>query len=71
DEELFKDCLVPTFKQSPIHVMVWGCIIGGEKGPLIALDYPGGRGGGMNSARYQEQVLDGAFLDFYCRMVQK
>jgi hypothetical protein len=28
----------------------------GQKGPLIVLEYPGGRGGGMNSKWYQEQV---------------
>jgi hypothetical protein len=37
----------------------------GRKGPLVVLEYPGGQGGGMNSARYQEQVLEGALKDFY------
>ncbi|KAL5480898.1 hypothetical protein ACEPAI_9839 [Sanghuangporus weigelae] len=37
--------------------MVWACIAYNFKGPLIILDYPGGRGGGMTAARYQEQVL--------------
>lgn len=64
-EELFEGCLVPTFKQSTVRVMVWGCIMGGRKGPLVVLEYPGGKGGGMNSARYQEQVLDGVLKDFY------
>ena len=52
DEEFDKDCLVPTFKQSSVHVMVWGCIMKGWKGPLVVLEYPGGKGGGMNTARY-------------------
>ena len=54
DEEYDKDCLVPTFKQSAVCVMVWGCIMKGQKGPLIVLEYLGGKGGGMNSACYQE-----------------
>ena len=41
-----------TFKQSSIRVMVWGCIMNGQKGPLVVLEYPGGKGGGMNSSRY-------------------
>ena len=51
-EEFDEDCLVPTFKQSSVCVMVWGCIIKGQKGPLVVLEYPGGKGGGMNTARY-------------------
>ena len=45
--------------------MVWGCIVQGRKGLLIVLEYPGGKGGGMNTKRYCEQVLEGALLDFY------
>lgn len=70
DEEYLEDCLVPTFKQSPVRVMVWGCIIGGRKGPLIVLEYPGGKGGGMNTKRYCEQVLEGVLLDFYKDMTR-
>ncbi|KIJ97348.1 hypothetical protein K443DRAFT_105805 [Laccaria amethystina LaAM-08-1] len=40
DEEYLEDCLVLTFKHSPVRVMVWGCIIQGRKGPLIVLEYP-------------------------------
>jgi hypothetical protein len=29
------------------------------------LEYPGGKGGGMNTKRYCEQVLDGVLMDFY------
>ena len=36
-----------------------------RKGPLIVLEYPGGKGGGMTAKRYIEQVLDGFLLDFY------
>lgn len=64
-EELLEECLVPTFKQSSVRVMVWGCIMRGRKGPLVVLEYPGGKGGGMNSVRYREQVLDGVLKDFY------
>ena len=64
-EELHDNCCVPKFAQSSVRVMVWACIMKGRKGPLVVLEYPGGRGGGMNSARYQEQVLDGVLKDFY------
>jgi hypothetical protein len=37
----------------------------GRKGLLVVLEYPGGCGGGMNSAQYQEQVLEGVLKDFY------
>ncbi|KAJ3500323.1 hypothetical protein NMY22_g19293 [Coprinellus aureogranulatus] len=71
DKEWVEDCIVPTFKQSPIRVMVWGCIIAGRKGPLVVLEYPGGRGGGMTAARYQSQVLDGVLQKFYGQMKRK
>jgi hypothetical protein len=48
--------------------MVWGCIMDGQRGPLVVLEYPGGRGRGMNSKRYQEQVLEGVLKDFYNEM---
>jgi hypothetical protein len=32
DEEYLDECLVPTFKQSPVRVMVWACIMKGRKG---------------------------------------
>lgn len=67
-EELLEECLVPTFKQSSVRVMVWGCIMRGRKGPLVVLEYPGGKGGGMNSTRYREQVLDGVVKDFYAQV---
>lgn len=67
-EELKEDCVVPSFKQSSVRVMVWGAIMLGQKGPLIVLEYPGGKGSGMNSQRYQEQVLNGVFVDFHARM---
>lgn len=70
EEEFLDECLIPTFKQSPIRVMVWACIMDGQKGPLIVLEYPGGRGGGMNSTRYRTQVLRGVLRDFYDRMKQ-
>ena len=35
DEEFHEDCVVPTFKQSPLRVMLWGCIMKGRKGPLV------------------------------------
>jgi hypothetical protein len=44
---------------------------GGVKGPLVVLEFPGGKGGGLNSTRYQEQVLDGALLDFYEKLYKE
>jgi hypothetical protein len=64
-EEFDEECIIPTFKQSSIRVMVWGCIILGRKGPLVVLEFPGGRGGGMTAARYCEQDLEGALQGFY------
>lgn len=60
-EEFDDDCVIPTFKQSSIRVMIWGCIMKGSKGPLVVLEYPGGKGGGMTADRYQEQ---GVLLDY-------
>jgi hypothetical protein len=40
----------------------------GRKGLLVVLEYPGGKGGGMNTAWYQEQVLDGVLRDFYTQV---
>jgi transposase len=68
DGEYEEGCVIPTFKQLSLHVMVWGCIIQGQKGPLVVLEYPGGRGGGMNSTHYREQVLKGALKEFYAQM---
>ena len=70
DEEYLDECLVPTFKHSPVRTMVWGCIMEGRKGPLVVLEYPGGKGGGMNSKRYCEQVLEGVLQDFHVKMKQ-
>ena len=71
DEEYDKDCLVPTFKQSAVHVMVWGCIMKGQKDPLIVLEYPGGKGGGINSAHYQERCWMGFWGIFLQKWSQR
>ena len=68
DEVYLEECLVPTFKQLPVRVMVWVCIMDGRKGLLLVLEYPGGKGGGMNTKRYCEQVLGGVLEDFYVEM---
>jgi transposase len=65
NEVYHEDCLVPTFQQSSIRVMVWGCVGIGWKGPLVVLEYPGGRGGGMTAGRYREQVLERCLIDVY------
>lgn len=64
-EVLLDDCCVPQVPQSPVRLMVWGIIMRGAKGPLVVLEYPGGRGGGMTADRYIQQVLKGPLLDFY------
>ena len=63
-ERYHEECTVPAFTQSPLRVMVWGCIMWNAKGPLVVLEYPGGKGGGMNTEWYIAQVLEGTLLDF-------
>lgn len=70
DEEFQEDCVIPTFKQSPLRIMIWSCIMRGSRGPLVILDYPGGKGGGMTAQRYQDQVLDRALFDYYWKMLE-
>ena len=57
------------FTQSSIRLMVWACITYGRKGPIVVLDYPGGKGGGMTAQRYVNQVLDGPLSSFYDSLV--
>ena len=71
NKELNENCLVLTFQQSSVRVMIWACIMKGRKGPLVVLEYPGGRGGGMNSARYKDQVLEGVLASFYAKVAQE
>lgn len=40
----------------------------GRKGPILVLEFPGGKDGGMNTERYIEQVLEGHFKDFYAEV---
>jgi hypothetical protein len=70
-EELLDECCVPVVPQNPIRAMVWGIIAKGFKGPLVVLQYPGGKGGGMTAQRYIQQVLDGPFLHFYQEMKKR
>lgn len=67
-EEHLEECCVPSLTQSPLHVMVWGVIMKGIKGPLVILEYPGGKGGGMTAQRYIDQVLSGPLTKFYKKM---
>lgn len=70
--EILKDeCTVPSFTQSSVRVMVWGCIAIDHKGPLIILEYPGGEKGGMNAARYQAQVLDPVVEDYVMKLLME
>ena len=66
-----EDCVVPKFKQSSLRVMIWACIMKGNKGPMVVLEYPGGLGGGMTADWYQEQVLEKVLFDYYCQMSEE
>lgn len=68
DEAAREDCLRSTSKKSGICIMVWVCIMHNKKGPLVVLEDSGGKGGGMNSERYQEQVLEAVLDKFYTDM---
>ena len=68
DEALDDECVINAFNSSDIKVMVWGCFTQNKKGPLVVLEYPGGKGGGMNTSRYIDQVLSGPLLTFYHNM---
>ena len=71
DEEYDENCVIPTFKQSSMQVMVWGCVMKGRKGPLAVLEYPGGRGGGMTGQWYISQVLEAHLHTFYDQMKEE
>ena len=71
DEEYDENCVIPTFKQSSVRVMIWGCIMKGRKGPLVMLEYPGGRGGGMTGPWYISQVLEAHLYAFYNQMKEE
>jgi hypothetical protein len=66
-----EDCLTPTFQQSSVCIMIWSCISLGQKGPIVVLDYPGGKGGGMTVKQYQEQVLEAVLKDIYADLEEK
>jgi hypothetical protein len=44
NEVLHEDCVTPTFKQSLVRIMVWGCIMKGKKGPLVVVIIRGNPG---------------------------
>lgn len=67
DEQDLEECMDPQFEKSKTKVMIWACIMWNCKGPVVALEFPGGRGGGMNSDRYQTQVLEPVLSEFYTR----
>ena len=71
DEEYDEDCVVPKFKQSSLRIMIWGCIMKNSKGPMVILEYPGGKGGRMNADRYQEQVLECKLYDYYMERMEE
>jgi len=62
-----------SFRPSSDHLCVswFGIPSWRKERALIVLEYPGGRGGGMNSKCYQEQVLDGVLKAFYAQMEEE
>jgi transposase len=70
-EELEDECVEEVCTQASVRAMIWGCIMKGRKGPLVILEYPGGKGGGMNAERYREQVLEPALLPFFSEMQER
>jgi hypothetical protein len=68
DKVLNNDCVVSTFKQSVLQVMVWNCIIKKCLGLLVILEYPDEKKSGMNSKQYQEQVFKAHLEEFYKQM---
>ena len=71
DEEYEEDCVIPKFKQSSLWVMIWACIMKGNKGPMVVLEYPGGPEGGMTVDWYQEQVLEKVLFNYYCQISEE
>jgi hypothetical protein len=65
DKEYDDDCVIPTFEQSSLQFMIWGCIMVDDKGSIVVLEYSGGRGRGLNAERYQDQVLERALYDYW------
>ncbi|KIJ95279.1 hypothetical protein K443DRAFT_109012, partial [Laccaria amethystina LaAM-08-1] len=60
-----ENCVILKMKQLNIKAMVWAAVMLGRKGPLVVLEYPGGKGGGMNAEQYISQVLDAHLKLFY------
>jgi len=65
DEEYDDNCVILTFQQSLLQVMIWGCIMAEDKGPVVVFEYPGGRCRGLNAERYHDQVLEKALYDYW------
>ena len=51
-EEFDENCVILKMKQSNIKAMIWAAVMLGKKGLIVVLEYPGGKGGGMNKERY-------------------
>jgi hypothetical protein len=71
DEEYHEDCLAPAFPQSNIRIMIWSCIGLGIKGPIIVMEYQGGKGGGISAETYKNQVLEPFLKDFFRKKLKK
>ena len=69
-EAFNENCVIPKMKQN-IKAMIWAAVMLGKKGPIHVLEYPGGKGGGMNKAQYISQVLGAHLKSFYDQMELK
>ena len=73
EESLSHSTLVRNLKMSAVLQSLCSplCVswfMKGRKGLLVVLGYLGNRVGSMNSAQYQDQVLDGVLKDFYSQV---
>lgn len=61
DEEYHEDCLQPKFRKRPT-VMIWGCMIGEELGPMVIWKKEWGT---ITSKTYTEHIIDEEIAPFY------
>lgn len=75
-EEFLPETIQPTFRSGRQSMMLWSCIAHNKKGPLLRLEMSDvsinkngkKRGGGLNAAKYVEQVFSGPLPDFVASM---
>ena len=65
-EEYDIDCVTTKFPHSNVCIMIWRCIMWGNKGPMVVFDYP--KGEGITGEHYQDQILGKVLFKYYRRM---